>query len=327
MTRANLRCMRFAATAFVFACAAVAHAQEPPYPTKPVRFIVGQAPGGATDIVARLVASKLQETLGQNVIVENRTGAAGSIGAAAVAKSPPDGYTMLVVSSSYSINPSLYSNLPFDPQKDLAPVLLLAEAPFLLVVHPSVPAKSVKDLIALARAQPGTLTYGSGGQGSSGHLAGALFEMGARIKTTHIPYKGAGQALVDVVAGQITFMFASVLSSTPHIKQGRLRALGVTSEKRSKALPQVPTVAEAGVPGYSTTTWYGILAPAATRQAVIDRFAAASNKAVTAPELRERMLSDGAEPIGSTPAAFQKHMAVEMAKWRKVVQSAGVKAE
>jgi tripartite-type tricarboxylate transporter receptor subunit TctC len=297
------------------------------YPTKPVRFIVGQAPGGATDIVARLVASKLQEALGHNVIVENRTGAAGSVGAAAVAKSAPDGYTILVVSSSYSINPSLYANLPFDPQKDLAPVSLLAEAPFLLVVHPSVPAKSVKELIALARAQPTKLTYGSGGQGSSGHLAGALFESGANVKLTHVPYKGAGQALVDVVSGQITFMFASVLSSMPHIKQGRIRLLGVTSAKRSSALPHAPTIAEAGVPGYSTTTWYGLLAPAGTRQQVIDRLSAAAHKAVLSPDVRDRMLSDGAEPIGSNPAAFQQHIGAEMAKWRKVVSSTGVKAE
>jgi tripartite-type tricarboxylate transporter receptor subunit TctC len=297
------------------------------YPAKPIRFIVGQAPGGATDIVARLVAGKLQEGLGQNVIVENRTGAAGSVGAAAVAKSAPDGYTILAVSSSYSINPSLYANLPFDPQKDLAPVSLLAEAPFLLVVHPSVPAKSVKDLIALARAQPEKLTYGSGGQGSSGHLAGVLFETGANIKLTHVPYKGAGQALVDVVSGQITFMFASVLSAVPQIKQGRIRLLGVTSAKRSSALPQAPTLSEAGVPGYSTTTWYGLLAPTGTRQQVIDRLSAAGNKAVMSADVRERMLSDGAEPIGSSPAAFQQHLAAEMAKWRKVVQRTGVKAE
>jgi tripartite-type tricarboxylate transporter receptor subunit TctC len=313
-------------TAFALPASSL-YAQELPYPTKPIRIIVGQAPGGATDIVARLVASKMQDTLGQNAIVENRTGAAGSIGAATVAKSPPDGYTLLAVSSSYSINPSLYASLPFDPQKDLAPVSLLAEAPFLLVVHPSVPSKSVKELIAFAKAQPGVLTYGSGGQGSSGHLAGALFEMGAKVKLSHVPYKGAGQALVDVVSGQITFMFASVLSSAPLIKQGRIRVLGVTSTKRSPALPQVPTIAEAGVPGYATTTWYGLLAPAATRPAVIDRLAAAANKAVMSPDLRERMLSDGAEPIGSSPAVFQKHIATEMAKWRKVVQAAGVKVE
>ncbi|HYC46388.1 MAG TPA: tripartite tricarboxylate transporter substrate binding protein [Burkholderiales bacterium] len=300
----------------------VAHAQD--YPTKPIRVIVGQAPGGATDIVARLVTSKMQEDLGQNLFVENRTGAAGSIGAAAVAKSPPDGHTILCVSSSYSINPSIYAKLPFDPQKDLVPVSLLAEAPFLLVVHPTVPAKNVKDLIALAKARPDILTFGSGGTGSSGHLAGALFELGSGVKLTHIPYKGAGQALVDVVSGQITFMFASVLSSGPHLKQGRLRALGVTSAKRSTAFPQLPTIAEAGVPGYATTTWYGLLAPEGTPQAIVERLAAAANKAVMSPDVRNRILADGAEPIGSSPAGFQKHLAAEIAKWRKVVKAAGV---
>lgn len=313
-----------AAVAIAVSLCSSAYAQDAAYPAKPIRFVVGQAPGGATDIVARLAASKMNESLGQNVLVENRTGAAGSIGAASVARSAPDGYTVLVVSSSYAINPSLYTSLPFDPQKDLLPVSLLAEAPFLLVVHPSVPARSVKDLVALARAQPGTLTYGSGGQGSSGHLAGALFELAAKVKLSHIPYKGAGQALVDVLAGQITFMFASVLSSTPHVKQQRLRVLGVTGTKRSSALPQVPTIAEAGLPGYATTTWYGLLVPAGTRPAVIERLATAANKAVMAPELRDRMLADGAEPVGSTPAAFQKHLETEMAKWRKVVKSAGV---
>ena len=314
-------------TAAVLAAAGSSYAQEPPYPVKPVRFVVGQAPGGATDIIARLVAARMNEALGQNVFVENRTGAAGSIAAATVSKSLPDGYTLLVVSSSYSINPSLYSSLPFNPQKDLVPISLFAEAPFLLVVHPSVPAKSVKELIALAKARPATFTYGSGGNGSSGHLAGALFEIQSGVKLLHIPYKGAGQALVDVLAGQITFMFASVLSSTPYVKQQRLRVLGVTSAKRSGALPQVPTIAEAGMPGYATTTWYGLLAPAGTRQAVIDRMAAAANKTVMSPEIRDRMLADGAEPIGSSPAVFQNHIAVEIARWEKVVKAAGVKAE
>jgi tripartite-type tricarboxylate transporter receptor subunit TctC len=269
----------------------------------------------------------MTEIIGQNIVVENRTGAAGSIAAAAVSKSPPDGYTVLVVSSSYSINPSLYSHLPFDPQKDLTPVSLLAEAPFLLVVHPSMPVKSVKDLVALAKARPGALTYGSGGNGSSGHLAGVLFETGANVKLNHVPYKGAGQALVDVLAGQISFMFASVLSSTPHVKQGRLRVLGQTGAKRASALPDVPTIAEAGVPGYSTTTWYGLLVPAGTRPAVVDRISSAANKTVMSPELRNRILSDGADPIGSTPAEFQKHIAHEIAKWQKVVQRAKIPAE
>jgi tripartite-type tricarboxylate transporter receptor subunit TctC len=304
-----------------------AFAQNDAYPTKPLRFVVGQAPGGATDIVGRMVAQKMTEVLGQNVIVENRTGAAGSIAASTVAKSPPDGYTILVVSSSYSINPSLYSSLPFDPQKDLLPVTLLAEAPFLLLVHPSLPVKNVKALIALAKSKPGTLTYGSGGNGSSGHLAGAQFENLAGLKLVHVPYKGTGPALVDVIAGQIDIVFGSVLSSTPHVKQQRLRVLAVTSAKRSSALPEVPTVAEAGVPGYSTTTWYGLLAPAGTRPALVDRLSAAAKKAVSAPDLRERMLSDGAEPEGSSPAQFQKYLASEIAKWHRIVKAANVTAQ
>jgi tripartite-type tricarboxylate transporter receptor subunit TctC len=302
-------------------------AQEAAYPSKPIRFVVGQAPGGATDIIARLVAGKMDQTLGQNIVVENRTGAAGSIGAAFVARSAPDGYTVLVVSSSYSINPSLYATLPFDPLKDLAPVSLLAEAPFLLVVHPSLPVRSVKELIALARSKPGALTYGSGGNGSSGHLAGVLFESAAGVKLSHIPYKGAGQALIDVLSGHITMTFASVLSATPHVKEGRLRVLGVTGAKRSNAMPSVPTVAEGGAPGYSTTTWYGLLVPHGTPAPIIDRLSNAAGKTVMAPELRERMAGDGAEPVGSSPAAFQKHMASEITKWRKLVQSAHVKAD
>lgn len=315
---------KFAAACLAAMTAAVAYAQEPAYPSKPVRFIVGQSPGGATDIVARLVADRMKDTLGQNVVVENRTGAAGSIAASFVSKSPPDGYTVLVVSSSYSINPSIYSSLPFDPQKDLAPVSLLAEAPFLLVVHPSLPAKNVKDLIALAKAKPTVLTYGSGGNGSSGHLAGALFEIASGVKLTHVPYKGAGQALIDVVSGQITFMFASVLSSGPHVKQQRLRVLALTSTKRSRGMPEVPTVAEAGVRGYGTTTWYGLLVPDETPQAVIERLSTAAHNTVMSATVRKRIMTDGAEPIGSTPAAFQKHLATEMAKWRNVVKNAGI---
>ncbi len=304
-----------------------AAAQDAGFPSKPIRFVVGQSPGGATDIVGRMVAGKMSEVIGQNVLVENRTGAAGSIGATTVAKSAPDGYTILVVSSSYSINPSLYANLPFDPQKDLAPVSLLAEAPFLLVVHPSLPAKSVKELVALGRKQGDALTYGSGGVGSSGHLAAGLFESMAGVKFTHIPYKGAGQALVDLLGGQITFTFASMLSSGSHVKRDRLRVLGVTSSKRTAAMPQVPTIAEAGYPGFSTGSWYGLLAPAATPSAVIERISQAAHKSVMTPEVRDRMSGDGAEPIGSTPAEFQRHLASEIAKWRKVVNAIGLTAK
>ena len=305
------------------------HAQsgQVPYPVKPVRFIVGQSPGGATDLVARTVALKLTESLGQSVIVDNRTGAAGSIGAAMVAKSPPDGYTLLVVSSSYSINPSLYVNLPFHPINDFAPITLLAEAPFLMVVHPSVPVRSVGEFVALAKSKPGALNYGSGGNGSSGHLAGELFKRLAGVNMTHVPYKGAGPALVDVIAGQIHLTFASVISSLNHARSGKLRALAVTSAQRSKALPELKTVAEAGVRGYHTTTWYGLLAPAGTRSAIISKMNAETKKVLSLPEIAQRFSSDGAEPVGGSPEHFQKFLEAEIAKWGPVVKAANIRGD
>lgn len=300
------------------------HAQTP-YPSKPVRLIVGQAPGGATDVIARLVSPKLGEQLGQTVVVENRTGAAGSIGATFVAKSAPDGYNLLVVSSSYAINPSLYTDLPFDPVKDLMPVSLIAEAPFVLVVHPSMPVRSVKDLVAFAKAKPGVLNYASGGNGSSGHLAGELFTYLANVKIVHIPYKGAGPALVDVMAGQVHMTFGSVLSSLGHVKSGRLRALGITGATRSAGAPELPTIAEAGVPGYQTTTWYGLLAPANTPAAIVNRLSEEMKKAIEAPDVKSRILNDGAEPRGSSPKQFQTHLAAEMKRAAEIVKRAAIK--
>lgn len=295
------------------------------YPAKTVRLIVGQSPGGATDIVARLVAQKLSENVRQSVIVENRTGAAGSIGANFVAKSAPDGYTLLVVSSSYAINPSLHGSLLFDPVKDLAPVSLIAEAPFLLVIHPSLPARSVKELVALAKATPNELNFASGGNGSSGHLAGELFKHLAGIRLVHVPYKGAGPALVEVMTGQVHMTFGSVLSSLQHVKSGRLRALAVTSAKRSSALPDLPTVAEAGIKGYRRTTWYGVLAPAATSPALVGRISEEIRKAVNSEDVRKRILTDGAEPEGSSPKEFQEHLAAEIRIARDIVEKAGLK--
>lgn len=301
-----------------------AHAQNT-YPTKAVRLVVGQAPGGATDVIARLVSPKLSEQMGQTVLVENRTGAAGSIGAAFVAKSAPDGYNLLVVSSSYAINPSLYTDLPFDPVKDLMPVSLIAEAPFLLVVHPSLPVRTVKDLVAFAKAKPGVLNYASGGNGSSGHLAGELFTYLAHVKIVHVPYKGTGPGLVDVMAGQVHMTFGSVLSSLGHVKNGRLRALGVTGATRSAGVPELPTIAEAGVPGYQTTTWYGLLAPANTPAAIVNRLSDEMKKAIEAPDVRSRILNDGADPRGSNPKQFQTHLAGEMKRAAEIIKRAGIK--
>jgi tripartite-type tricarboxylate transporter receptor subunit TctC len=295
------------------------------YPVKPVRLIVGQAPGGATDIIARFIAPKLSEQLGQSVVVENRTGAAGSIGAALVAKSIPDGYNLLVISSSYALNPSIYTDLPFDPVRDLVPVMLIAEAPFLLVVHPSMQVDSVKELVALAKAKPGTLNFASGGNGSSGHLAGELFKYLAGVDMVHVPYKGAGPALIDVIGGQVHMTFASVLSSLQHVKSKRIRALGSTGAKRAVSVPELPTIAEAGVKDYQSTTWYGLLAPAGTPAAIIARLNGAMHKVLELPEVKDRLLDDGAEPSSGTPKQFQDHIASEMARAKEIVQRAGIK--
>lgn len=298
-----------------------------PYPSKPVRFTVGLAPGGATDLVARTVAQRMSETLGQSVVVENRTGAAGSIAATIVAKATPDGYTALIVSSSYAINPSLYASLPFDPVRDLAPVALIAEAPFLLVVHPSMTARTVNDLVALSKSRANGLNFASGGTGSSGHLAGELFRNLTGARLAHIPYKGAGPALVDVIGGQVDLTFASVISSLAHLRSGKLKALGVTGARRSVALPELPTIAEAGVRGYATTTWYGALVPAATPAPLIRRLNDELRKALATREVAEHLLRDGAEPAGGTPEQFRDFLGAEMAKWRKVVSTAKIQAD
>ncbi len=313
------------------AACAPAHAQgkgaDTVYPDKPVRFLVGQSPGGATDLVARAVAQKMTENIGQSVVVDNRSGASGSIAAAMVAKSTPDGYNVLIVSSSYSINPSLYSGLPFDPVKDFSMVTLIAEAPFLLVVNPATPVKSVGELIAAAKAKPGTLTFGSGGIGSSGQMAGELFKYLAGVQLIHVPYKGAGPALVDVIGGQVGMTFASVISSLGHVRSGKLKVLGVTSAKRARALPDIPTIAESGVKGYATTTWYGALAPANTHTGVVQKLNSEIKKALAAPEVGEHMAKDGAEPVGNTPAEFRDFLTAEISKWRDLVKHAGVRLE
>lgn len=315
------------ALALAGALAVVAHAHAATdYPQRTVKLLVGQAPGGSTDVVARLVAAQLSGALGRTVIVENRTGNSGSIAADFVAKSKPDGYTLLVVSSSYAINPSL-SHLPFDPQKDLIPVSLLAEAPFLLVVRPDFPAHTVGDLLGLAAAKPGALTYGSGGNGSSGHLAGALLAQLAKREFTHVPYKGAGPALTDVIGGHIDFLFASVLSSSPFVSQGQLRALAVSGVRRTSALPNVPTVAESGVPGYSATTWYAILAPAGTPDDIVERVSSAAHAVVHAPAVLDVLRNDGAEPVGSTPGELKAFLSAQIDKWSALVKRFGIRGE
>jgi tripartite-type tricarboxylate transporter receptor subunit TctC len=296
------------------------------YPAKPLRLVVGLAPGGATDIVARLVAQKLTDALGQSVVVDNRSGAAGSIGAAIVAKAEPDGYTLLVVSSSFAINPSLY-DLPFDSIKDFTPVIQIGEAPFLLVVNSSLPEQSVKDLIALAKAKPGTLNFSSGGHGGSGHMAGELFKHMAGIQVEHVPYRGGSPAATAVISGQVQFTFSSIVAGLRYWRAGRLRALGVTSAKRSNAAPDLPTIAEAGLPGYRVLTWYGVLAPAGTPKAVITKLNEEIDRIVHMPEIVQRFGAGGAEPVGGAPADFGRHLADEINRFGKLVKDVGIKRD
>jgi tripartite-type tricarboxylate transporter receptor subunit TctC len=297
------------------------------YPSRPVRVVVGLAPGGGTDIQTRLFAQKLTESLNRPFVVENRPGAGGTVAYAQVAKSPPDGYTLAGVTSGYTITPAVYTRLTYDPLRDFAPISLVAQAPFLLIVHPSLPARSVKDLLALARAKPGGLDCGSAGVGSSTHMAFELFRSMAGVKITHIPYKGTGPALVDAMAGQVHMLFGNVLSTLTYVKAGRLRALAVTTATRSKVLPELPTVAESGLPGYENSTWHGWLAPAGTPAPILSRLNAELVKSARAPDLLEKLAADGGEGVGSTPEQFTRLLVTEIARWRKVVKEAGVTAE
>ena len=296
------------------------------YPNKPLRFVVGLSAGGATDMIARHIGQKLHETLGQPVIVDNRAGAAGSIAGAIVAKAPADGYTLLAISSSFAINPSLYE-LQFDAVRDFAAVSQIAQAPFLLVANPALRTESVKDLIAAAKAKPGALYFSSGGNGGSGHMAGELFKRMSDIRVDHVPFRGGSPALAAVMSGEVQFTFSAIVAGLQQWRTGRVRALGVTSIKRSKAAPDVPTIAEAGVPGYQVLTWYGILAPAGTPRDVVAKLNAAVAKIVRLPDVAEKLLSDGAEPVGDKPAEFGRHLADEVNRFRRLTKDIGLKAE
>ncbi|MEN9315388.1 MAG: hypothetical protein RIS35_1781 [Pseudomonadota bacterium] len=304
-----------------------AFAQEN-WPTKPIRLVIPFPAGGATDILGRIVAQELNKALGVSVIADNRAGAGGNIGAEVVAKSAPDGYTLLMCTiGTQSINAALYSKLGFDPLKDHAPVTLVATVPNVLVVNPSVPAKSVKELIALAKSKPGKLNYGSSGNGSSVHLSGELFKSMAGVFMTHIPYRGSAPAVADLLAGQIDLMFDNLPSVIPHIKAGKLRALAVTSPKRSPALPDLPTIAESGLPGYDATSWFGVVAPAGTPPAIVNRLQQAIARSLVTPEVREKLQGMGAEPVGNTPEVFDQFIRSEAVKWAKVVKFSGAKVD
>ena len=304
------------------------HAQQADtYPTKPVRVVVGLAPGGGTDIIARLLTQKLSENLKRTFIVENRTGAGGTVAYALVAKAAPDGHTLLAVASGYAITPAVYPKLSYDPIKDFTPVSVVVQAPLVLMAHPALPARSVKDLLALARNPRMNLDAASAGHGTSNHLALALFNSLAKVNIAHVPYKGTGQALVDLMAGQVQVMFGNILSSLQYIKIGRIRALAVTSATRSSAMPDLPTVIESGVPGYETTTWHGWLGPAGLPADIVAKLNNELARAVRSRDVLDKLSDDGGEPVAGTPEQFRSHIVSEIARWKKVVREAGIRVD
>jgi len=301
-------------------------AQSQQYPIKPIRIIIPFAPGGGSDLIGRLIAQKLTERLGQQVIVENKPGAGGNLGAEQAIRAPADGYTLLLVAGSYTVNPSLYK-LSWDSANDISPIIQLSQGPFLVAVHPSVPAKTLKEFIDLAKMQPDKFSYGTAGSGSITHLASELFLDMAKIKAVHVPYKGTGPALNDAIAGNVQLIFGSVSTSLQHVKSGRLRALAVTTAKRIPAAPEIPTVGEAGVPGYEVILWHGLVAPKGVPKAIISKLNLAANDALKSKDTADLLASDGVAPAGGTPEQFQATIKVDIERWRKVVQQANVKVE
>ena len=303
------------------------HAFAQSYPSKPIKFVVGFAPGGATDVVGRLMAKKIGDALGQPIIIENRAGGSSNIGAEVVVRAAPDGYTFYVCAITSAINVSLFPKLPFDFAKDFEPVALFANVPNILVVHPAVPAKTVKELIDYARANPGKLSYASSGAGTSIHLSAELFKMLTKVDMVHIPYKGSAPAMTDMIGGQVQVMFDNMPSALPHVKAGKLRALAVTSAQRSLSAPDVPTMGEAGVPGFDVQSWCGIVAPKGTPKDIITRLNAESVKALATADIKERFLDLGAVPAPMSPEAFGDFIRAEIIRWGEVVKASGAKVE
>ena len=315
---------RFLGMLALCACA-WAHAQD--YPAKPVRVVVPFPPGGGTDVIARALTQKLSERLGNNFLVENRSGAGGTIGTEIVSKAAADGYTLGLVNGSHASNPGIYRKLSYDAVYDFAPITLLVSGPAVLVVHPSVQAKTVRELITIAKASPGKLHYASAGSGTPPHLAGELFKSFAGINMVHVPYKGNAAALSDLLAGQVSVSFPGLPAALPHVKAEKLRALAVTGARRSALLPELPTIAESGVRGYEASAWYGLLAPAGTSSAITGKLNQEVVQIVYLPEMKERLREHGLEPVGNTPGEFTRFLHAEIAKWRKVVAGAGMKGE
>ena len=303
----------------------LAHAQA--YPTKPVRLLVPFPPGGGTDYTARVVAQKLTEMWGQPLVVENRPGASTTIASEIVARAPPDGYTLIMASTNHTINPSLYPRIPYDTVKDFAPVTIAATASYVLVVHPSLPVKTVKELIALARARPGEINYSSSGSSGPQHIAGELFKLMAKVDLTHVPYKGGGPAVVALLGGHVQAMFSTPVSALPHVQKARLRPLGVTSLKRFDALPEVPTISEAALPGYEAVTWWGVLAPARTPREIVAKLHSDIVKVLEMPDTKEKFAREAVNPAGNSPEQFAARIQTEMVKMAKIVKAANMKID
>ena len=318
-----LRIFTFTASALVFV--QLASAQN--YPAKPIRVVVPLAAGGPGDVLARAVSQKLSEQVNQPVVIDNRPGANTNVGTEFVAKAPADGYTLLATASTLTINPSLYPVLPYDPIRSFAPITLIGSTPLILVVHPSLPVKSLKDLIALAKAKPGELHYGSAGNGSTLHLAGEMLNSLARIKLVHVPYKGVTGAFSDLLGGQISIMFPGAPIALPQVRAGKLRAIGTTGEKRSAAAPELPSLGESGLPGYEVSVWYGMLAPVGTPLAIVTRLHAEISKIIQLPDIKERWATLGAEPLHNTPEQFAAFLKADLGKWAKVVRESGAKID
>jgi len=310
----------------LFAVGLSASAQT--YPSKPIRFVVPYPAGGPLDTVARLLAQKVSESVKQPVIVDNKPGAGGNIGAADVAKAPPDGYTILMGAvATHAINPTLYASIPYDPIRDFTPIMQVASTPNVLVVNPSIPASNVKEFIAYAKANPGKLNFGSGSTGSAGHLAGELFKTMAGVEMTHIPYKGAAPAMTDLIGGQIQLMFDNLASSLAQVRAGKVKALAVTTAKRTTLAPDLPTIAESGLPGFDISTWFGIFAPGGIPKDVAARLHEEFARALAQPDVREKMLNLGAEPVGNTPEQFAAYIKAEADKYARVIRASGAKAD
>jgi tripartite-type tricarboxylate transporter receptor subunit TctC len=302
-------------------------ADQAVYPARPVRLIVPFGPAGSADALARTLQPSLSEALGQPVVIDNRPGASSTIGTEMAARAAPDGYTLVMITTTHTVNPSLLAKLPYDSVKDFSPVSLVVSQPNILVVHPSVPVKSVKELVALAKAKPNSLNFASGGNGSSPHLSGELFKLVAAIEITHIPYKGSGPGVTDLLGGHVQMMFAGPLALEQHIKSGRLRALAVADRRRSTVVPDIPTMTEAGFPGVETGTWYGILAPARTPPAIVTSLQRTIARTVQMPDLKSRIVNQGVDIVASSPDDFHKFIIAEIAKWSRVVQKAGVRVD